>query len=320
MEQKYQVEKKDKGQRLDVWCTQRMPQFSRAAIQRAIKTGHILVNGNPAKPRYAVKDRDLVLLAMTEEISNLTDQTEESEKLLKPTIIFEDKDLLAINKPAGMATHPGIGTRTGTTVSEWFVAKYPEVEQIGDQGRPGIVHRLDKQTSGILILAKTSVAYEEFKKQFKERLVHKEYLALIFGSLKEGQGEIRQAIARSHRNPVRRTVDPAGKWAQTIWQVVETFQDKYSLLKLLPSTGRMHQLRVHLHWLGHPIVGDSLYTMKRQRSPKGVKRQLLHAERLTLKMVGGKEQVFVCSLPQDFNEVLDQLRDEQNNSSVHDLR
>lgn len=310
MEQLYTINEGEQGQRLDLWCSLRIPELSRTTIQRAIKAGQIRVNGRTEKPRYTIKAQDRVLVATPDKGSNSTDQIGSPEEWLEPTIIFEDDELLAINKPAGMAAHPGIGTRAGMTVSEWFAAKYPEARDVGDRARPGIVHRLDKQTSGVLVLAKSNVVYEEVKKQFKERQVKKVYLALVFGTLKDQQGEVRQAIARSRRNPVRRTVDPAGKWAQTMWQVIETFQGKYSLLKLMPSTGRMHQLRVHLHWLGHPIVGDTLYTMKRQRPPKGVKRQLLHAEQLTLKLISGKEHIFSCPLPPDFQAVLEQLRSE----------
>ena len=289
------------GQRLDIFCVNRLPRLSRATLQKAVKNGEITVNKKQVKPGYTLRENDTVAIALKKESE--TPETPASEKISIPTI-YEDKDVVVINKPAGLVVHPG-AAKEQTTVASWLVSKHPESRDVGDDpNRPGIVHRLDKDTSGVLMLAKTQEAFEHLKQQFKKHRVKKEYLAVVFGIPKAKEGRINQPLARSRRNPLRRAIDPGGKPAITEWQIDKKINDKLALLKVFPLTGRTHQIRVHFHFLGYPIVGDSLYTFKRQRPPQGVNRQLLHAKELTIILPSGKRKSFLASLPEDFAKAI----------------
>lgn len=301
--EKIQVDTAAVGQRLDVFCVQHFPAYSRSTIQKAIKDGQVQINGRVVKPRYTVADGDTVTLTLPEVTVAPADVVP-----AKVPIIHEDRDIMVINKPAGMVVHPGQGQEQ-QSVAGWARAHCPAIVDVGDDpARPGIVHRLDKDTSGVLILAKNQKSFEHLKEQFSHRRAHKEYLALVFGAPGEPKGRINRALMRSKRNPLRRTIDPAGKEAITEWRREESFGKEYALLRVFPLTGRTHQIRVHLHFLGFPIVGDNLYTFKRQRPPHGVHHHLLHAEKLTLTLPNGKRASFTAPLPPDFVELLVWLR------------
>ncbi len=303
------------GQRLDIFVVTHLHGLSRATLQRAIKTGSILVNGQMAKPRYLVKEGDVV----TMQVKNPETPTPTSGELPELPILYEDKDVVVINKPAGLVVHAGVGTPSGGTIVDWLRARYPEMGTVGeDASRSGVVHRLDKDTSGVLVLAKTQSGYDHLKAQWHKRAAKKTYFALVYGVPGERRGRINRPLARSPRNPLRRTVmdrpsraygrNTSAKDAITEWQQEETFKNIYTLLTVWPETGRTHQIRAHLHWLGFPIVGDNLYTFKRQRPPQGVKRQLLHAAELTLILPSKDKKTFVAPLPEDFAQVLENLR------------
>lgn len=293
------------GQRLDVWCVQQLPGYSRAAIQKAIKEGAIAVTGRTVKPRYIVAVGDMITVQLPE-IAAAAPAS--AAPAITIPIIHEDRDIIVINKPAGIVVHPGQGHEQQSVVA-WALEHYPPIVDVGDDpARPGVVHRLDKDTSGVLLLAKNQPTYEHLKAQFQRRRAHKEYLALVFGTPGEPKGRVNRALLRSKRNPLRRTIDAAGKEAITEWRREETFGKDYALLRVFPLTGRTHQIRVHLHFLGFPIVGDVLYTYKRQRSPQGVHRQLLHAEKLTITLPSGKRVTYTAPLAADFEAVLAQLR------------
>lgn len=297
------VEEYTAGQRLDVWCVSRLPGQTRGAIQRAIKSGDITVNGEVVKPRYEVKTGDEVVIAISE--PQTPDRPAATEHTIP--ILYEDDNIVIVNKPAGIAVHPAAGTEE-STISDWFAQRYPNAATVGEVGRPGIVHRLDKDTSGVLVLAKTPAAYERLKEQFKRHRVRKEYLALVFGVPGEREGRIVRPIGRSPKNPQRRTVIESGKPAITEWKTERTFGNDYTLLRVFPLTGRTHQIRVHLHFLGFPIVGDALYVFKKQRPPVGTKRQLLHAEKITIQLLDGKKKVIEAPLAPDFVAVIEGLK------------
>lgn len=299
---KHIVESEDAGQRLDVWCVAIMPGYTRGDIQRAIKAEEITVNGQPVKPKHEVKAGDAVDIILSKGMV----EPEPIPKLITVPMLYEDSDVLAVNKPAGVAVHPAPGG-SGTTISDWFADRYPNAK-VGEVGRFGIVHRLDKDTSGALVLAKTPKAYERLKEQFKRHRVRKEYLALVFGTPGEREGRIVRPIGRSPKNPKRRTVIEAGKPAITEWKIERTFGNDYALLRVFPLTGRTHQIRVHLHFLGFPIVGDDLYVFKKQRPPAGTRRQLLHAEKLAIQLVDGKKKAFEAPLAEDFQKIIRQIQ------------
>lgn len=304
MHQTFEITAHDAGQRLDVFCAARLPQYSRSLLQRAIKSGAIQINDKITKPSTVLQPGHTVSIALTE-------TPPETKPTLIPDlpIIYEDKDVVVINKPPGVEVHPG-QVPGAPTVTSWLLSRYTDIAGVGEHpDRPGIVHRLDKDTSGVLICAKNQPAYEHLKKQFQDRRAKKEYLALVFGVPGEKKGRITRPLARSRRNPLRRTIDENGKAAVTEWRLEKKLAPRRSsaglaLLRVYPLTGRTHQIRAHLHFLGFPIVGDRLYTFKRQHPPHGVSRQLLHAEKLTLELPTGKKKTFMAPLPEDFQSVL----------------
>lgn len=233
---------------------------------------------------------------------------------MEPTVIYEDDDVLVINKPAGLIVHSD-GRTEEPSVADWVVAHYPGLSGVGEpwtspQGkvvaRPGIVHRLDRTTSGVMVLAKTGAAHAFLKKQFQDRSVEKEYLALVYGALKDEQGTIEQEIVRVKSMPPRwsaRFVKPGQKSraAITHWRVLKRLTldgEPYTLLRVMPKTGRTHQIRVHLQAVHHPIACDHLYAQKRT-CPAGLARPALHAARLTLDLPSGVRRTFEAPLPVD---------------------
>jgi len=305
MNQTISISKQHAAQRLDVFCKNNNPQHSRAYLQKLIKEGAITVNSRTVKPGYVLRLNDIVAV-------NLTQAVPAALPLAEPPvipIIFEDQHIVVINKPAGLLVHTE--ALHEPSVAAWFAHRYPNLSIGEDSYRPGIIHRLDRDTSGVMVLAKSPLAFQQLKQQFKKHFAKKEYLALVFGKLGGDVGRINQAIIRSMRNPSRRTIVPktkasllAGKMAITEWRIEKVLSNNFTLLRVYPLTGRTHQIRVHLHFIGHPIVGDHLYTFKRQHSPVGVKRQMLHAEKLTIKLPSGVRKTYRAPLPDDFTAVL----------------
>ncbi len=229
---------------------------------------------------------------------------------MKIPIIYEDENILVISKPAGILVHPTSKNEKNTLI-DWLISKHPEIKNIGDpstssrQERPGIVHRLDKDTSGLMIIAKNNKTFFYLKKQFQDRKIEKKYLALVTGKLKDGQGIITKTISRSKRKGRIQTTAPIGKRREAItrYKVLKEFED-YSLLEVMPETGRTHQIRVHLASIGHPIASDEKYKFKRQPCPKNLKRQFLHASYLKFKLLNGKIKEFKSRLPKELEDIL----------------
>jgi len=238
---------------------------------------------------------------------------------MKIETIYEDNDVVVIGKPAGMMVHPD-GLSSDKTVSDWMLEQYPESKDVGEPmtlkngkeiTRPGVVHRLDKDTSGVLILAKTKKSHEYLKELFKEREVKKEYTSIVYGVPKTKKGVIDLPIGRSAQNFRMRSAQRGSRGvvrdAVTDYEVYRD-NGEFSIVKLFPQTGRTHQLRVHMKYLNYPIVCDKLYAPKRECA-LGFKRMALHARRLTLTLPSGEEKTFVAEFPEDFENALTSFKD-----------
>jgi 23S rRNA pseudouridine1911/1915/1917 synthase len=220
-------------------------------------------------------------------------------------IIYEDDDLLVVNKPAGMVVHPAYGHQSGTLVNA-VLAHCPETVNVGGADRAGIVHRLDKDTSGVILVAKNPATHKALQRQFKKRQVEKTYLALVEGHPEPREGIIDAPIGRNKRHRKQMAIVRSGRRAQTFYHVTELF-DEHSLVKVKPKTGRTHQIRVHMAWLGYPIVGDHIYGYRKQRLLKD--RHFLHAHELHLTHpVSGAAISFSAPLPPALNDLLKRLR------------
>jgi 23S rRNA pseudouridine1911/1915/1917 synthase len=291
------------GERLDRFVAAALPQLSRAAVQRLIKAGHIQVNDQPAKAslRLEVGDRVHVTLPPAE-------PTDIQPEAIPLAVLYEDADLAAVDKPAGMVVHPAHG-HTGGTLVNAALARWPEMAAVGGPERAGIVHRLDKDTSGVIVLAKTPAALEALQAQFKARTIYKRYLALVEGTPATPTGLIDAPIGRDQRQRKRMAVRHDGRPAVTRYTLLEDF-DSHSLLAVEPQTGRTHQIRIHLAWLGHPVVGDLVYGFRKQRIK--MKRFFLHAAELELDSPSTGERLkFEAPLPAGLQNVLDKLRQNQ---------
>jgi 23S rRNA pseudouridine1911/1915/1917 synthase len=280
------------GQRLDRFLAEALPAFSRSRLQTLIRDRCVMLNGKPARPSDLVRGGDAIAWREPE-ITKIDAQPERMDL----DILFEDDDLLVINKPAGLVVHPGAGHQTHTLVNA-LLAHCKNLSGIGGKERPGIVHRLDKDTTGALVIAKNDVTHRDLAKQFADRATGKVYLALVAGTPRNSSGTIDVPIAR---HPVHRkkmsVAQRAGRPARTEYRVVRSSVDA-SLVECTIHTGRTHQIRVHLHHLGHPVLGDKLYGGKRAGN---FPRQMLHAWKLSFRHPRtGKTINFTAPIPQDF--------------------
>jgi 23S rRNA pseudouridine1911/1915/1917 synthase len=293
------------GQRLDRYLARALPDLSRSQIQRLIRQGLVALNGETTKPSTPVEPGMRVVVRVPPVPSR-----EIPPQAIPIDILYEDDGLLVVNKPAGMVVHPAHGHWEGTLVNA-LLARYPDLA-VGDAGRPGIVHRLDRDTSGLIVVAKTEAALEHLRQQFKSRSVKKTYLALVHRHPPAPEGIIEAPVGRDPRRRQRMAVVPGGRTARTHYRLLEALGD-YSLLAVSPETGRTHQIRVHLSWLGVPVAGDPLYNRGREaREAKkrlGLARQFLHAWRLSFELPGGKGGLELeAPLPADLARVLRALR------------
>jgi len=291
--------------RLDRYLSIEMSELSRSKIQKMIKDGIVLVNGESAKSSYNLKEGDNV-----EVRSNVVAVQSIQKENIEIKILFEDENYMVIDKPAGIVVHPSeTGHRKGTVVN----ALLDKIEKgVGEDFRPGIVHRLDKDTSGALIVAKTKMGYDHFVEQFKKRKVKKEYLALVKGILIHKVGIIDSPISRDvkSRKKMGLVSEKEGKRAISKYEVKEEFDD-LSLVEVEIETGRTHQIRVHMAAIDHPVIGDNTYGVgsynRRFKEKYGLKRQFLHAEKLEFKDLEGKKKKIVVDLPKDLRNVLSKL-------------
>ena len=289
--------------RLDRILVSQLPGLSRARLQALIRAGWVKVNGRTVrKPGLSVGPEDVIQVAALPPA-----ETRLRPQSIPLEILYEDDALFVINKPAGMVVHPGAGHPQATLVHA-ALAHAPEVEAVGDASRPGIVHRLDKDTSGVMVLAKTNEALKHLQQQFRRREVEKLYLGLVDGAPPSPTGQIEAPLARSprHRKRIAVVQAPGSRLAVTRFQTRERFP-RHSLLELRPLTGRTHQIRVHLQFLGCPVVGDRVYGRKQPTLP--VARQQLHAWRLTFRLPGDSQpRTFEAAIPADLREAIELAR------------
>ncbi len=282
------------GERLDVFIAARCPRISRSQARRLIDEGLATVDGRPVKASYPVRDGEIVDVRVP-----AVDDAAPQPEAIPLRVIYEDKDVLVVDKPAGVIVHPGAGRAQHTLVSA-LLARYPDLAGTGETLRPGIVHRLDRNTSGLLLVARNERARADLTRQLKERLVEKRYLALVVGRLEPTEGVIEGEIGRDPRNRRRMAIVAGGRYARTAYSVIERL-DRFTLVEIAPSTGRTHQIRVHLAAVGHPVVGDELYG----KPSKLVGRQFLHAARIAFSHpVDGRPMSFESPLPADLAEAL----------------
>jgi 23S rRNA pseudouridine1911/1915/1917 synthase len=293
------------GVRLDAFLASQIEGWSRARLQRLIENEDVLVNGKVSKSSYKLREKDEIEVEL---VASATDVfTPENIPL---DIVYEDETLVVVNKPAGLVVHPAAGTPSGTLANAlaYHFQKLP-----GTTVRPGIVHRLDRDTSGLLVVAKTEAALENLSDQFRDRSVYKSYVALVHGRVLSSSGKIDQPLARDRSNRTRMAVVRGGRNALTLYHVRRAF-DRFTLLDVELKTGRTHQIRVHLAWLKHPVVGDETYGGGRDntiRDPRlrarirALHRHFLHAEKLGFKHPQTGEFVkFESSLPDELLELL----------------
>ena len=304
MEQTIELRASEGGERLDKYVAQMVPDLSRSRVQKLIEEGLITVNGGIAKPSYRLEVDDLVVVRVPP-----PEPTEVRPEAIPLDIVYEDEDIIVVNKPAGMVVYPAYGHRTGTLVNA-VLAHCPELA--GEEGalRPGIVHRLDKDTSGLIIVAKKDVARRYLQRQFKARKVKKVYVALLEGRLQPARGVIEAPIGRDKKRRKRMAVVEGGREARTAYRVIEYFHDRvdYTLVEAEPRTGRTHQVRVHFASIGHPLAGDPVYGFRKQRL-SSLRRQFLHAQTLGFDLPGSDEYVeLTAELPDDLRVVLEELR------------
>lgn len=303
--------------RLDALLALRLDHCSRSYAAQLIRQGHVRVDGLACKPSYQVK--------IDEAITGQWPASEPLEHLIAEPIpldiLYEDQHLIVVNKPPGLVVHPAAGHASGTLVNA-LLHHCPDLEGIGGEKRPGIVHRLDKDTSGILVVAKTAQAHQALSTQFKSRSIQKQYLALVYGDPQGDHGMVDLPIGR---HPVDRKkmaiLESGGREALTLWQVMERYQSA-SLMRLDLKTGRTHQIRVHCKAMGHPIVGDCVYGGRRHlarlaksnprlhRAVRLTKRQMLHAHRIGfIHPASADFQSFQAPLPEDIGAVMAAFKD-----------
>ena len=297
--EKFIVEKEDANKRIDAYIA-KSANISRVNAQRLISEGKILVNGKSVKHSYKTQENDEITMEQEE-----PKEVELKAENIPLEIIYEDKDIIVVNKPKGMVVHPANGNPDGTLVNAVMAICKDSLSGIGGELRPGIVHRLDKDTSGIIIVAKNDKAHINLSEQIKNHKVEKTYIALVKGNVKENQATINMPIGRSNKDRKKMAVTKNGKTAITHFKVLKRY-DKYTLLEVKIETGRTHQIRVHLSQIGYPIVGDMVYSNGKNEG--GIEGQCLHAKSLKFKHpITGKEMYLEAPLPEYFQKILHEL-------------
>ena len=298
----FNIEEKT-GERIDRVIAEKLPEFSRSRIQRLIEEGSMELNGRICtSKKISVSAGDTVRIAVSE-----PEELKVEAQNIPLDIVYEDDDVLVVNKPKGMVVHPAAGNYDGTLVNAVMYHCGDRLSSINGVIRPGIVHRIDKDTSGLLMIAKNDRAHESLSAQLAEHSITREYQALVFNNFKEDSGRVDAPIGRDQRDRTKMAVtDRNSKRAVTNYRVLERFGN-YTFMEFALETGRTHQIRVHMAYLKHPLVGDKVYGPQKQPFP--VEGQMLHAKTLGfVHPVTGEYMKFDSELPEYFNEILEKLR------------
>jgi 23S rRNA pseudouridine1911/1915/1917 synthase len=301
----------NEGERLDAFLASHIEGWSRARLQRLIEEADVLVNGHAVKSSYKLRLSDEIEVELTPPPS-----TSFAPEDIPLDVVYEDDELIVVNKPAGIVVHPAAGATSGTLANA-LAFHFQRLSTSGGLVRPGIVHRLDKGTSGLMVVAKTESAHEDLADQFRDREVFKSYMALVHGQVEKRTGLIDQPIARDRGNRTRMAVVRGGRPAISLYRVRKRFE-RFTLLNVELKTGRTHQIRVHLAWLKHPVVGDEAYGSGRDKTVPDHKlrseianlgHQFLHAEQLGFRHPRTKEDLrFTSPLPSELQAVLDGIK------------
>ena len=297
------IEEQDAGERMDIVLPELLENISRSSIQKLIEKGNVCVNGIPVtSKKYKLKEGDLVEVRI-EEPTPLQAEPEN----IPLEIVYEDADLLVVNKPKGMVVHPAAGNWTGTLVNGILYHCQDRLSSINGVIRPGIVHRIDKDTSGLLVVAKNDISHQALAEQFAAHTITRAYRAIVYNNFAEDQGVVNAPIGRDPRNRLRMTViERKGKQATTYYKVLERL-GRFTYIEATLKTGRTHQIRVHMAHINHPLLGDDLYGPK--KSPVRTEGQVLHAKTLGFRHPSSGEYVeFDSPLPEDFSQTLNKLR------------
>lgn len=302
----------DSAKRLDVFLSQKEPALSRSQIKRLIETGKVRIEGRKAKPGLRLREDERVTLILPE-----PKKMEVEAEAIPLKVLYEDRHLIVVNKPAGLVVHPAAGNYSGTLVNA-LLHRCPDLAGIGGVLRPGIVHRLDKDTSGVLVVAKDDPAHRSLSDQFRKHTAERRYMGIVFGQLSD-EGQVDAPVGRHPTHRKKMSARPRkGREARTHWRVLERFRS-FNLAEFRLETGRTHQIRVHLSSIGHPILGDPLYGGRKRLASveppplrqglQKLKRQALHAASLGfVHPVSGKALKFESSLPEDILEAVGLLR------------
>lgn len=294
------VNENDKGKRLDIYIAENFNELSRTMIKKLIESNNILVNDKSEKVSYKVQANDNISIDVPE-----AKETKLKAQEIPLDIIYEDSDIIVVNKPKGMVVHPANGNPDGTLVNAILSICKNSLSGIGGELRPGIVHRLDKDTSGLIIVAKNDKAHINMSEQIKERNVKKTYIALVRGNVPEEEATINMPIGRSTKDRKKMAVTKNGKQAITHFKVLKRYS-KYTLLEIKIETGRTHQIRVHMAEIGYPVVGDAVYS--KGKNEFGIEGQMLHAYKLEfMHPITNKHMELTAPLPQYFEEILKKL-------------
>jgi 23S rRNA pseudouridine1911/1915/1917 synthase len=306
------VYSQDSGKRLDVFLSQKDPALSRSQIKRLIETGKVRVEGRKTKPGLKLRENEMVALTVPE-----PQKMEVEAEAIPLKVLYEDRHLIVVDKPAGLVVHPGAGNYSGTLVNA-LLHRCPDLAGIGGVLRPGIVHRLDKDTSGVLVVAKDDPAHRSLSDQFRKHTAERRYMGVVFGQLSD-EGQVDAPVGRHPTQRKKMSARPRkGREARTHWRVLERFRS-FNLAEFRLETGRTHQIRVHLSSIGHPILGDPLYGGRKRLASveplplrqglQRLKRQALHAASLGfVHPATGEALEFASPLPEDIREAVDLLR------------